>query len=95
MSPFNGVIRFFLFLAIVGLGLTGYYASTLKNSINKNEITITTLTAERDSWKSKYDKMEKDASESAAALKQAQDKAADLQAKVDAAAAPPKEHRRK
>lgn len=93
MSNANGIVRFCLFAAVIGLIGLGVYANTLRTKLAQREASIASLTVERDSWKSKFEMNEKKVADSATALQQEQAKVRDLETQLDAAKKPPARRR--
>jgi phage shock protein A len=91
MSNANGVIRFSLFVAVIGLIAVGVYANSLRHQLADREAAITTLTTERDASSAKAEEMQSKGTASATALEQAQAQIKDLQSQLEAekAKAPP------
>ena len=90
----NGVIRFSLFVALIGLIAVGVYANNLHGDLDKRDATVFALTADRDSWKVKFEQQQAEASEKAKALEQSTGQIHDLQAQLEEAKKPPAPRRR-
>lgn len=93
MSNANGIVRFCLFAAVVGLIAVGVYANTLQGKVTQRDATIASLTTDRDAWKTKFETGEKKMAESATALQQEQTKVHDLETQLEAAKAKPARRR--
>ncbi|MHB1206901.1 MAG: hypothetical protein ACYCZX_15125 [Rhodospirillaceae bacterium] len=91
----NGVIRFGLFVAVVGLIGLGVYANNLHGEIAKRDTTIAAVTADRDAWKTKFEQQQTKVSDDAKALEQAQTQVHDLQAQLEEAKKPQPRARRR
>jgi uncharacterized protein HemX len=79
----QGVVRFTLFIAIVILVVGGIYANGFRQTVAKQQATITALTAERDAAKAQAEISNKQTAENADALKEAQSKISELQSQLD------------
>ncbi len=88
MSSANGIVRFCLFAAVIGLIGVGVYANSLNTKLAQRDATVTALTTDRDAWKAKFEAEEKKVAESATALQQEQAKVHDLEAQLEAAKKP-------
>jgi peptidoglycan hydrolase CwlO-like protein len=89
-----GVVRFGLFVAIIALAALGFYANSLSNTVERQQATIASLTTERDGLKGQLSSSQKQASDSATALGDAETKIKTLQAELEEAKTPPARRRR-
>jgi hypothetical protein len=91
----NGVIRFSLFAAVVGLIAVGVYANNLRGDIARRDTTIATLTTDRDAWRAKFDQQQLKTSEDTKALDEARGKVHDLETQLEEAKKPPARARKR
>jgi len=83
-----GIIRFGLFISIVALIATGFYAHSLNKAVTQQRATISALTGERDALRDKLGMSEKQTIDNAAALKSAEERVKILEAELEAGKKP-------
>jgi uncharacterized protein HemX len=88
MSSSGGVIRFLLFVAVVALGATGYYAYGQHTKLEAYRKANTTLTAERDSLQVKISELTTASKAAEVKLQESDAKLAQLQEQIESAKKP-------
>jgi uncharacterized protein HemX len=88
MSSSGGVIRFLLFVAIVALGATAYYAHGQNTKLEAYRKANTVLTEERDSLAVKNSELTTASKSAAVKIQEAEAKLAQLQEQFDSAKKP-------
>ena len=89
-----GAMRFGLFVAVIALAALGFYANSLSKTVDEQRATITALTTERDTLKDQVSSAQKQATDGAAALKEAETKIQTLQTELEEAKKPAARRRR-
>lgn len=87
MLEFRGLLRFLLFVSIIALAGTGYYAYTLRTSVANLRAANVALMAERDSLRTSTETLTKQSTDLQARVAAAEMRATELQQKVDEAEA--------